>query len=159
VPTLELRNNVLDRRSGRAIVQYSLFIAVGVRKNAIIAQKSIAGALENRAPTFGFDLLHENDDPNGAHAARSCGIRYTRGRVPFFKIPKFEPLAKLMDDNRSSSSSRVICTQLRRSVLPATICLQLTPRRMLQKNDSITGARARLGDVFTTHGVLTKRFA
>jgi len=28
-------------------------------KNAIIAQKSIAGALENSAPNSGFDLLDE----------------------------------------------------------------------------------------------------
>jgi hypothetical protein len=36
-------------------------------KNAIIAQKSIAGALENRAPSSGFNLLDENGDLNGAH--------------------------------------------------------------------------------------------
>jgi hypothetical protein len=42
-------------------------VAVGVCKNAIIAQKSIAGALENRAPNSGFNLLDENGDLNGAH--------------------------------------------------------------------------------------------
>jgi hypothetical protein len=60
-----------------------------VRKNAIIAQKSIAGAVENSAPSFGFDLLDENGDLNGAHLPpKRFGLEGldTRGCVSSFKI-------------------------------------------------------------------------